>query len=192
MFSLQNQPRNLYGRFGHAWIYLKGIEEDGCSYYIEGGHSGERGLSNPQYFDGVMDLVDSGDPNPIRYLWETQPDGYFEEGSGHHIPNYGVKIEITKEQYLAIKDFICLQNYEDYAITGNQCTSFVAQIASIAGITLDYKVTLKIPPTFCFGGRKMLLWSDPCYSELTFGTPDALYHSLQKLVSAGQAKCILQ
>lgn len=187
LLSLSSQPRTTYGRFGHAWIYLKGIEE-GIPVYIEGGHSGERGVMCPQYFDGVMDLVDAKDPNPIRYLWEIQPDGFFEEGSGHHKPNAGIKIEITEEQYLAIKDFICAAKYDDYAITGNQCSSFVAQIAAIAGVNLVYEVTLEIPQNICFGGRKMVLWTDPCYSQITFGSPDKILESFAPLIQSHQAQ----
>lgn len=190
--SLKSQPRNLYGRFGHAWICLKGLDHENNPCYIEGGHSGELGFSNPQYFDGVMDLVDAGDPDPIRFLWETQPDGYFEEGSGRHHPNYGVKIDLTREQYEAIKDFVSSQNYEDYAITGNQCSSFVAQVAAIAGIDLAYEITLQIPPTIQFGGRTMTLWKDPCYSQITFGSPDVIEQSLKLLVLSGKAQCVVR
>lgn len=183
--SLQKQsnPYHNPGRFGHAWIRL--ISPDRV---IEGGHSGERGLDTPQYFEGIMDLVDAHDPNPVRYLWATQPDGYFEEGSGGHTPTYAAAIAITPEQYRQIRELLSHQNYSDYTITDGQCASFAAKAASVAGLQLDYEATIAIPPTIYFGGRTMLLWTDPAYSSITFGTPDVLETSLRCAVDAGLAQ----
>ena len=188
--SLQNQPNSQYGRFGHVWIRLEGME-NGNKMILEGGHSGERGLANPQYFEGVMNLVDAADPNPIRYLWLTQPDGYFEPGSGHHQATYAATVNLTPEQYWAIRTFIDAQNFTEYSITQGQCASFAAQVALLAGLNLDYEISLDIPQMITFGEREMILWSDPIYSKITFGTPDILEKSLRQQVRAGFAKIYL-
>ena len=74
---------------GHAWICLRGFL-NGEYVEIEGGHSGERGVTQSKYFDGIMNYIDYGyanpseaqkkaprfESNPIRYLWETQNDGF--------------------------------------------------------------------------------------------------------------------
>jgi hypothetical protein len=166
---------------------LKGIE-NGSITVIEGGHSGELGLASPKYFEGVMDLVDAQDPNPIRYLWCIQPDGYFEEGPGSHRPTYAAKFSLTPGQYCAIREYIDQAAFREYAITGRQCASFAAQAAALAGIRLDYEASLAIPKRICFGGRRMTLWSDPAYSRITFGSPDILEQSLKAAVEEGRAQ----
>ena len=73
------------GDVGHAWIYLQG-NVNGESIVIEGGHSGELGICQPKYFDGIMNYVEYGyadsscgemcclrnEPNPVKYLWASQ------------------------------------------------------------------------------------------------------------------------
>ncbi len=168
------------GRFGHAWVYLHGAT--GC---IEGGHSGELGVTQPRYFDGVAGLVEVGDPNPIRYLGEPQRDGFFQKGCGGHNPTFAAKRDLTAEQFERIRAFMQAYNYRDYSLTGQQCTSFVIAIAALADWLLEGQITLPIASTIRFGGVRMRLWSDPRYSTLTFFTPDRLEQSLRASVKAG-------
>ncbi len=180
---------------GHSWIYLHGPID------IEGGHSGELGIIQPKYFDGIMDYIDYGyvfkedcslpfryEPNPIKYLWEIQHDGFFQRGSGGHIPTYAVKIDLTPEQFERIYSFICSYDYTHYSITGNQCSSFVSHIAVLADLDLECEVTMKIEPEIYYRGRTVRLWSDPSFSLITISSPDILEKSLMKATTEG--KCI--
>ena len=188
---------------GHAWIYVQGIV-DGELVSIEGGHSGELGILQPKYFDGIMNYLDYGypslpckeaftpryEPNPIKYLWETQHDGFFESGSGRHNPTYAVKVPITVEQFVRIYDYINSYHFENYAITSTQCSSFAAHIATLAGLDLECEVTMEIEPSIHYRGQQVRLWTDPSYSLLTISSPDILERSLMECVSQKKAQRI--
>ena len=169
---------------GHAWILLCG--DDGR---LEGGHTGEFGIVQPRYFEGVADLIDSGDSNPIRYLWETQKDGVFQNGSGGFVPTFAARVHLTKEQYLSIKEFVFSDSYpfSDYAITQHQCATFVASVAKLAGLELDHQITIPIEKKLFLGGDSIDLWSDPRFSELKISTPDVLEKSLIQAVHERKA-----
>lgn len=191
---------------GHAWIYLQGIE-NGVPVFIEGGHSGERGIHQAKYFEGVMNYIDYGyanpnnnqrccprhEPNPIKYLSSTQTDGFFQWGAGGHTPTFAAKIDLTKEQFQHITALIHASNYpyRDYALIHNQCCSFVAKVASIAGLLIDYEVTISIPSNVTFGGETWQLWTDPQYAHFTFSSPDILERSLMQAVRSGKAQYAL-
>jgi hypothetical protein len=175
---------------GHAWVYLQG-NIDGHPMCLEGGHSGERGISQPKYFEGVIECLERGDPNPIRYLWECQKDGYFEEGSGGHQPTYAAKIDLTPEQFQDILRFIEQYCYEDYYLTNHQCASFLTEIAARVGIVLQDKVTVEINPVVCVSGEYLPLWEDPCYNHITLCSPDKLEESLMQLVYEGRMEYAL-
>ena len=181
------------GDVGHAWIYLQGIV-GGEKIFIEGGHSGELGLSQAKYFDGIMNNIEFGyanpsesqkcypryEPNPIKYLWATQYDGFFQRGSGGHIPTCAVKVNLTAEQFKKILVFINPENYnyQEYALTGNQCTTFIAKIAELIDFPIDYEVNIDIPPHLKIGGEIFTLWNDPQYASFTFSSPDIAERSL--------------
>lgn len=174
------------GDVGHAWIRLcgpKGI--------VEGGHSGELGALQPKYFEGVIANVEAGDPNPVSYLWESQKDGFFQWGDGGHCPNYAIKVVLTEEQYDKVYRFIEYYPFSDYALTGNQCASFVAQIAAMVGLDLECQVTLPIDRGVQVRGGYLPLWQDDVYSSITVATPDVLELSMRKAVAAGKAECVV-
>lgn len=175
------------GRFGHAWIYVRGIQ-DGRPVALEGGHSGEINRGEARYFDGVADAIDRGDSNPIRYLWTTRQDGFFQAGSGGHRPTYAAKIDLTPEQFEKIVAFIKAYSFRDYALTGQQCTTFAVEVAALADWKLEADVTLTIKPKIFFGGVWMPLWKDARYSRLKFGSPDKLEQSMIQSVLSGQAE----
>jgi len=81
--------------------------------------------------------------------------------------------------------------YETFSLVGNQCSSFVAKIASMAGLFIEDKVTIKIDPLVVVGEKEYRLWSDPLYSEIIFSTPDMIERSLMKAVSEGRAEYAL-
>lgn len=186
---------------GHAWICLRGIL-DGQYVEIEGGHSGERGLTQAKYFDGVMNYIEFGyanptseqmehprfEENPIRYLWETQTDGFFQEGCGGHVPTFAAKIDLTEEQFQTILNYIQLYPYQNYSLIGNQCSSFVSQVAALADWTVPCDIAISIDPHLRMGGETIGLWKDPYYSTLTISSPDRVEKSLIQSVSEGFAQ----
>lgn len=188
---------------GHAWIYLQG-KVDGECVYLYGGHSGERGISQAKYFDGIMNYIDFGyanptssqmdcvryEPNPARYLWDVQYDGYFEWGPGEHKPTFGAKIDITPEQFDRILAFIMSYDYKRYSLVGNQCSSFATHVAGLAGIDLQCETTIDIEPVMYYRGENIRFWSDPCYAQLTLSTPDILERSLIEAVREGRMECV--
>lgn len=187
---------------GHAWIYLQGIV-DGESIYLEGGHSGERGVVQARYFEGIMNYLEYGyasptrdqyngigcrwEPNPVKYLWEVQRDGYFQQGPGRHRPTYAIKIDLSPEQFERILAFINNYPFCDYQMTGQQCSSFLAQVACLAGLELECEVSMPVDPVLNFHGEKIRLWEDPAYSILTIASPDILERSMMKAVRDGKA-----
>lgn len=194
------------GDVGHAWIYLQG-KVNNKLFCLEGGHSGERGLLQAKYFDGIMNYNEWGwanpsseqmlagryEPNPVRYLWETLSDGFFQKGSGGHCPTYAAKVDLTEEQFYSILAFIHPRSYpyRQYAITQHQCASFVSQVASLAGLQLDYQVSMAIEPSVWYGGMDVRLWKDCQYSVITVGSPDIVEKSLMAAVGEGKAEYAL-
>jgi len=186
---------------GHAWIYLQGIL-DGESVYIEGGHSGERGLCQAKYFDGIMNYIDFGyanptrqqmecpryEPNPAKYFWDVQYDGHFEWGPGKHRPTFAAKIDLTEEQFHRILEFIQSYNYRCYSLVGNQCSSFAAHVAMLGGLQLEAETSIEISPVMYYNGMYIRFWTDPSYALLTISTPDALERSLMQAVREGKAQ----
>lgn len=195
------------GDVGHAWIYLKGKCKDGRSFVLEGGHSGEILDSPVHYFDGIINYNDYGyanpttkqmsspryEPNPIKYLWTMREDGFFQKGSGGHCPTFAAKISLSSQQFEHILSFIRPRHYSyrHYALVGPQCCTFVAQVAALAGLSIDTQMTMHIAPAFYYGKNWIHLWEDPRYSTITFSTPDILEKSLIQAVENGEAEYAL-
>lgn len=170
------------GDVGHAWIYLHGDE------IVEGGHSGEFGIDQPRYMEGVMDNIALGAKNPASYLWVSQSDGCFQEGNGGHLPTFAAKVPLTQAQYLEICAFIQNYPFHDYCLTTRQCCTFVREIGKIAGVHLEDQATLKLDACLSIGNTTYKFWEDPCYEYLTYGSPDQMESSLKSLVAHGQAE----
>lgn len=177
---------------GHAWIFMRGILK-GENITIEGGHSGELGSNQPRYFDGIMRKLEQGDPNPVSSLWEAQADGFFQRRSGGHRPTYAIKINLTEEQFLSILSYIDPKHYDyaNYSLVGNQCASFVVNVAKIAGLDLDNEVTINIPQNLDLKTETLHLWDDPIYSQLNLCTPDTLEQQMMHAVEDGYAEYAL-
>lgn len=194
------------GDVGHAWIYLQG-KCNGKVIAIEGGHSAERDREIPRYFDGIMNYNDWGyanptdeqklcpryEPNPVKYLWTTREDGYFQKGTGGHQPTFAAKVSLSDEQFTDILNFIhpCHYLYRYYALTEQQCSSFVVQVAALAGLSLEAQTSIKIAPNVYFGGRQVRFWENSCYATIHFPTPDVVEKSLMHAVETGQAEYAL-
>jgi hypothetical protein len=182
----------LEGAVGHAWIYLQG-KVNGQSVFIEGGHSGELGVVQPKYFHGIMNLIDQRQKDPVKYLWEIQRDGFFQRGSGNHPPTFAAKFDISEEEFKRILNFIQPDRYvyENYSLTGKQCCSFVAEIASLIGCQLDFCIKIPIARSVKFRGSRLTLWHSPNYSNITIGSPDILEKSLIEAVRSRKAEYAL-
>lgn len=172
---------------GHAWIHLHG-HLDGRKIDLTVGHSGELGITDWPYFDGVMDAVERKSLNPIAYMFSTLHDGYAELSSGGHIPTLAVKRQLTDSQLRAILRFIHPKRYPygEYALTKWQCSSFVAHVAALADLKLEHQVSVQIPKMLTFRGWRMRLWTDPRYRVLTFSAPDKIEASLRQLAKTGK------
>jgi hypothetical protein len=193
------------GDVGHAWIYLQG-KSQGKIATLEGGHSGELGLLQAKYFDGLMNGIDYGranpteaekqcpieEPNPIKYLWETQRDGFFQRGSGGHRPTFAAKVDLTEAQFQQILHLINAEYpFRDYAITHHQCCTLIEEVAALAGLEVEHQMIIRIDPCLFFRGRNLLLWKDPAYALFPFSSPDRLERSLIEAVVQGRAEYAL-
>jgi hypothetical protein len=194
------------GDVGHTWIYLQG-KYKGQPFVLEGGHSGEREEFPARYFDGIMNYNDWGyanptaeqmlcpryEPDPIKYLWTMREDGFFQKGSGGHRPTFAAKISLSSQQFEEIIGFIRPSRYpyRYYGLLGPQCCTFVAQVASLAGLSLQTQITMHVSPRVYFGRTWIHLWKDCRYSTLTFSTPDRLEKSLMQAVNNGEAEYAL-
>lgn len=202
--SIAKHPANgsKNGDVGHAWLYLHGIAEE-KEWVIEGGHSGELGEVQPRYWEGVLNYALYGyvipppsqrsfrfEPNPVKYLWEPQNDGFFQLGSGNHTPTFAAKINLTAEQFQRVKNYIdpFYYPYQQYSLTGKQCSSFIAEIATLIDFPLEHQVTLSIQPQVALGKQTLQLWSDEYYSKITFSSPDRIEQSLVEAVREGRAE----
>ncbi len=189
---------------GHAWIYLQGVK-NGALVKLEGGHSGEQGRGRPKYFEGIMNYFEYGaacpnekdlthscyEPNPIKYLWEPLDDGFFEKGSGGHIPTFAIKVDLTPKQFDEILLFIKNYPFEFYSLTSHQCCTFVVEVAALAHLHLDSKLNVFIDPNIVVGGVRIRLWTDAEYSTLELPCPEMLEYSMLLAVNDGRAECAL-
>lgn len=188
---------------GHVWIYLQGIL-DGELAYLYGGHSGELGFSQAKYFDGIMNYIDFGyanpskeqaqspryESNPVKYLWASQNDGYFEFGSGGHCPTYAAKIDLTCQQFEAMLEFAKTYDFSSYALIGKQCCSFAAGLAALGGLNLECEIAIALNKELYLKGERIRFWDDPIYSQLVLASPDMVERSLMKAVSEGNAEYV--
>ena len=190
--SLAKHPRNACkeGTVGHAWVYLY-KREKGQEFILEGGHSGELGICQPRYLEGVMNLVECGDANPIRYLWANQRDGFFQSGPGRHSPSFACAVHLSDHQYQNILKFISTYCFKKYSLRKQQCVTFVMQIAQLAGLSLSGNLQIEIASELYYKGHWIRLWSHPYFSKCRLYTPDALEISMLEAVKSGKADAAL-
>lgn len=204
--SLYKRGRFKGGFLGHSWVLLSGIE-DGRRRVVEVGLS-PKGEGSIQFFRGVLDLAEYGyvnptaeqrrhprqEPDPIGYLWRDHGNGYLQPASEARIrPTYAVKLDLDAAQYLAIRARLDsgLPEHRRFQLTGRQCSSFLAEIAALAGVRLRHQVTISIPRQIEVGGKQVRLWTDPAYASMTLSSPDVLEQELRRLVAAGRAENVL-
>lgn len=195
------------GQVGHSWIYLKG-QRNGKPIVFHGGQSVRSEKARPWYFDGVLNYMEYGflnptddqkkkprhEANPVKYLWAELDAGFFQKGSGRCSPTYAAKVDLSREQFEEILVFTDPKTYpyKNFSLVDKQCSSFLAKVASMAGLHLEHQVTIEIAPVLHAGSREYRLWTDPQYSKLTFSSPDIIERSLMNAVKEGKAQYALQ
>jgi hypothetical protein len=204
--SLYKRSRFKGGFLGHSWVLLSGIE-NGRRRVVEVGLS-PKGEGSIQFFRGVLDLAEYGyaspteeqrrhprqEPNPISYLWRDHGNGYLQPASEARVrPTYAAKLDLDAAQYRAIRARLdpALPEHKRFQLTGRQCSSFVVELAALAGVSLRHQVTIPIPRRVEVGGRQVHLWTDPAYASMTLSSPDVLEQELRRLVTAGRAEDVL-
>ena len=204
--SLYKRSRFKGGFLGHSWVLLSGIE-NGRRRVVEVGLS-PKGEGSIQFFRGVLDLAEYGyanpteeqrrhprqEPNPISYLWRDHGNGYLQPASEARVrPTYAAKLDLDAAQYRAIRARLdpALPEHTRFQLTGRQCSSFVVELAALAGVSLPHQVTIPIPRRVEVGGRQVRLWTDPAYASMTLSSPDVLEQELRRLVTAGRAEDVL-
>lgn len=131
--------------------------------------------------------IHEGKENPVEYLWESLDDGHFEEGAGHHVPTFAIRIDLTKDQFFSILHFVEDYPFSRYSLTRRQCCSFVQDVAHLAGLELDCAMRMEIQPTVQLGGEVIRLWSNPLFSQIEFPAPEVLEESMKRAVEEGKA-----
>jgi len=149
---------------------------------------GEYGLFEPRYYEAVSAAIQRGDANPLAYLWKNLRDGRYQSGSDEHNPILVCTFQITEGEFSRLLAFIEGYDYSIFSIRHRVCTHFVARAAALVGISLGHEVTLHIPPRALFLGKEVLLWTDPKFSVLTYGSPDVLEKSLREAIRLGIGK----
>ena len=56
---------------------------------------------------------------------------------------------------------------------------------------METQVTMTISPAIYYRKARIRLWEDPCYSRITFSTPDVVEKSLIQAVENGEAEYAL-
>lgn len=167
---------------GHAWIYLEG-EIEGKTIICEGGHSGELGVYQPTYLEGLLENIALGAEDPVRYLFCTQEDGFFQKGSGGHRPTFAAKKNLTDEEFAKVFHYLKNYSYAQYSLTGRQCCTLLNEIAALLGMSLNISRTIAIPSKIKTGNTWISLWNHEKYSTLTFACPDLLEKELKEAVA---------
>jgi len=174
VFSFVKHPR------GHSWLILESPQGR-----IECGHSGNYGIKQPHYHDGVIQKIREGDPNPIAYLWQTMHDGQYESGNPGYDPTFVWRMPITKRGYERVHDYILNRDYQSFSLSTYNCGEMVTQAAALAGVNLASFVRLTFPPEGDVMGYHLRAWTDPAYRVFDIRSMDVLELDLRHLARMG-------
>jgi len=164
----------------HSWLILESPKDR-----LEFGHTGDLGILKPRYHEGVFQKIKEGDPNPIAYLWQTRVDGQFQIGKPKRPPTFVWRMPITRRRYQLIHEFVMQRKYDQFGLRNNNCTDFVAEAATLAGINLIHRIHLTLPQETKVLGRVRRIWTDPRYHILEYATPEVLDADLRQLTRLG-------
>lgn len=176
---------------GHVWVILGGkIKER--TYFFEGGHSGELGLSAPKYFDEVLRRAQEGlDPNPVQYLYKALPDGYLEIGPGIHTPTSSILIPLSRQQFLSCLSLFDPRSGYDFShwsLRDHNCITFLQALLSRADIYTHLQQShIQIPEKIQMDRRKIRLWTDSQFSIFTLTTVDDVEKWMYIQLAKGKA-----
>lgn len=189
---------NKEGRVGHAWFCL--LLNGNPQKRFEVGHTGEMGVVQPKFFNGVLNYNYTGyfdgnesettrpfrfEPNPIRYLFSTLHDGYLQYNSGGHRPNAVYGCWITDRQKDLIIETVDRYPSNFYSLTQYQCCRLVEEVASVLGLELKSSCEIYFERALQLSNDTIRLWKDVKYSKITVRTVDALYKSIEKYSKLG-------
>ena len=132
-----------------------------------------------------MQLGQSGDPNPVAYLWRTMSDGQFQAGKPNRPPTYVWRMPITRQRYQLIHQYTLQRTYDQFGVRSNNCTDMAVEAATLAGINLIHRIRLTAPQDVKFLGRTLRVWTDPKYRVVEFSTPEVLEVDLRQLSRLG-------
>jgi len=164
----------------HSWIILESPRNR-----LEFGLTGDFGREKLRYYQGVIQRVRDGDPNPIAYLWQTMSDGQLQTGRPNRPPTFVWRMAISRRRYQLIYEHVMQRKYDRFGVRTDNCVDLAVETAALAGIHLIHHIRLTLPPEVKFGGRTMRIWTDPQYRILEFGTPQVLEVDLRQLVQMG-------
>lgn len=174
LFSIWQRP------WGHSWLLLESPENR-----WEFGHTGDLGLVEPRYHDGVFQQARAGHPDAIAYLWQTRSDGIFQTGKPKRPPTFVWQMPITRRRHQRIHEYVMQRNYDPFGVTANNCTDMVIEVAALAGIHLVHRIRLTGPKEVSICGQRRRVWTDPKYRILEYSTPEVLEADLRHLVALG-------
>ena len=174
VFSIWQRP------WAHSWLILESPRDR-----LEFGHTGDLGITNPRFHDGVYQKIQAGDPNPIAYLWRTMSDGQLQIGKPNRPPTLVWRMPITQRRYQLIHEYLMQRKYDQFGVRSNNCTDLVAEAAALAGINLIHRIHLTLPPETKVLGRLRRIWTDSRYRILEYSTPEVLDADLRQLARLG-------
>jgi hypothetical protein len=174
LFSIWQRP------WAHSWLILESPRDR-----LECGHTGDLGLTELRYHDGVFQGIRDGLPDPIAYLWQTRSDGLFQTGKPNRPPTFVWRMPITRQRYQLMHDYVMQRKYDQFGVRTNNCTDMVRETAALAGINLIHRMQLTLPSETKVWGRMRRVWTDPRYRILEYGTPDVLETDLRQLARLG-------
>ena len=165
---------------GHGWLIL---ESPGNRF--EFGHTGDFGLAQPRYHEGVLQGIKRGDPDPISYMWRTMSDGQFQTGKPNRPPTFVWRMPITQRRHQLIHEFVTQRKYDQFGVRTLNCADMVVETAAVAGINLINRIRLTMPSETKMWGRMTRVWIDPQYRTLEFSTLEVLEPDLRHLAQMG-------
>lgn len=166
--------------WGHTWIILESPNSR-----RECGHSGNYGVMQPHYHEGVIQGVRDGDPNPIAYLWKTMDDGQYEAGNPGDDPTFVWRVPITMRAFERIDEYILNREYTKFSLSTHNCGDMVTHVASLAGVNLASMVRITFPSEGDVQGHHLRVWTDPKYGTFEIRSIDLLELDLRHLVRLG-------
>jgi len=164
----------------HSWILLENPQNR-----LEFGHIGNFGREKPRYHEGVMQRMQEGDPDPIAYLWQTMSDGQLQVHKPDRPPTFVWRMPITQRRHQLIYEYLMQRKYGQFDLRTDNCTDMVVAAAALAGIILNHRIRLTLPPEAKVLGRMRRVWTDHQYRILEFGTPEVLELDLRQLAQIG-------